>query len=100
MDIIKLNRSHSRGIAKLHIEGIRTGFISSLGQEFVTALYEAVAEDKNMVIRLHRMQLRNREATPRKINKLLSEFEFAPLKKVLDVSFDRGGVINKMGGLI
>lgn len=34
-------------VAALHIEGIKTGFISSLGLEFVTALYEAIAEDKN-----------------------------------------------------
>lgn len=31
-------------IARLHIEGIKTGFISSLGIDFVTALYEAIAE--------------------------------------------------------
>lgn len=34
-------------VARLHIEGIPTGFISSLGLGFVTALYEAIAEDKN-----------------------------------------------------
>ena len=33
--------------AVLHIQGISTGFISSLGREFVAALYEAIAEDKN-----------------------------------------------------
>jgi ribosomal protein S18 acetylase RimI-like enzyme len=37
----------SREIASLHIAGISSGFISSLGQEFVTALYEAIAEDEN-----------------------------------------------------
>ncbi len=31
----------------MHIQGIPTGFISSLGQEFVAALYEAIAEDEN-----------------------------------------------------
>jgi len=34
-------------VAQLHIKGISTGFISSLGQEFVAALYEAIAEDEN-----------------------------------------------------
>jgi ribosomal protein S18 acetylase RimI-like enzyme len=34
-------------IAVLHIQGIPTGFISSLGQEFVAVLYEAIAKDKN-----------------------------------------------------
>jgi hypothetical protein len=34
-------------VAALHIEGIKTGFISSLGIDFVTALYESIAEDKN-----------------------------------------------------
>lgn len=34
-------------VAQLHIDGIKTGFISSLGSEFVEALYKAVAEDKN-----------------------------------------------------
>jgi ribosomal protein S18 acetylase RimI-like enzyme len=45
--IVLLNKSHSNQTAQLHISGIPTGFISSLGQEFVAALYEAIAEDKN-----------------------------------------------------
>ncbi|MGA2173005.1 MAG: GNAT family N-acetyltransferase [Sedimentisphaerales bacterium] len=35
---------HARAVAELHISGIKTGFISSLGTEFVTALYEAIAK--------------------------------------------------------
>jgi ribosomal protein S18 acetylase RimI-like enzyme len=42
-----LEVQHARQIAKLHIEGIDRGFISSLGIEFVTALYEAIAEDQS-----------------------------------------------------
>ncbi len=38
---------YSAVCARLHIQGISTGFISSLGKGFVTALYEAIAEDKN-----------------------------------------------------
>ena len=34
-------------VANLHISGIPAGFISSLGVGFVTAIYEAVAEDKS-----------------------------------------------------
>ena len=34
-------------IATLHIKGISTGFISSLGIDFVTALYEAIAQNKS-----------------------------------------------------
>jgi ribosomal protein S18 acetylase RimI-like enzyme len=34
-------------VAKLHIKGINTGFISSLGIDFVTALYQAIAKDKS-----------------------------------------------------
>ena len=34
-------------VANLHIERIATGFISSLGVGFVTALYEVIAEDEN-----------------------------------------------------
>ena len=36
---------HINSIAKLHIEGISTGFISSLGIDFVTCLYQAIAQD-------------------------------------------------------
>ena len=43
MPITPLNVST---IAALHIEGIKTGFISSLGIDFVTSLYEAIAESK------------------------------------------------------
>ena len=42
-----LSKSFSPQTANLHTQGISTGFISSLGVEFVTALYEAIAEDKN-----------------------------------------------------
>lgn len=45
--IVLLNKFHSNQTAHLHIQGIPTGFISSLGLDFVTALYEAIAEDKN-----------------------------------------------------
>ena len=42
--IIKLLPEHACQLAKLHISGISTGFISSLGLDFVTALYETIAE--------------------------------------------------------
>lgn len=42
--IASLSPEHARAVAELHISGIRTGFISSLGVEFVTALYEAIAK--------------------------------------------------------
>ena len=45
--IIKsLDVSDASQVARLHITGISTGFISSLGLEFVTALYEAIAESE------------------------------------------------------
>ncbi len=34
-------------VAALHVSGISTGFISSLGIDFVTALYEAIAKNKS-----------------------------------------------------
>jgi ribosomal protein S18 acetylase RimI-like enzyme len=40
-----LERRHAEQVAKLHIEGISTGFISSLGIKFVTALYEAIIKN-------------------------------------------------------
>ncbi|MCX5633503.1 MAG: N-acetyltransferase [Phycisphaerae bacterium] len=45
--IHSLQSKYAGKCAVLHIQGIPTGFISSLGQEFVAALYEAIAEDKN-----------------------------------------------------
>ncbi len=42
-----LNNSHASSVAQLHIAGIDTGFISSLGARFVTSLYEAIADSKN-----------------------------------------------------
>lgn len=47
MLINELNIRHAEQVAWLHIQGINTGFISSLGIEFVMALYGAIAEDKN-----------------------------------------------------
>lgn len=44
MVISDLNTSYSESVAKLHIQGISTGFISSLGLKFVTSVYEAIAQ--------------------------------------------------------
>jgi ribosomal protein S18 acetylase RimI-like enzyme len=44
-DVLKKN--YSREAASLHINSISTGFISSLGTNFVTALYDAISEDSN-----------------------------------------------------
>ena len=44
MRTIPLTIEHARDVAALHIQGINTGFISSLGIDFVTALYEAIAK--------------------------------------------------------
>ncbi len=42
-----LSEENAQQVAELHIEGIATGFISSLGIKFVTSLYKAITEDKN-----------------------------------------------------
>lgn len=45
LNIIPLCREHARAVADLHISGIHTGFISSLGSAFVTVLYESISEN-------------------------------------------------------
>ncbi len=45
-EIVELLPEHAYEVAKLHISGIGTGFISSLGLDFVTAMYEAIARSK------------------------------------------------------
>jgi predicted ATP-grasp superfamily ATP-dependent carboligase/ribosomal protein S18 acetylase RimI-like enzyme len=47
VEIVKLSPEHAHEVAKLHISGIHTGFISSLGIDFVTFLYEAIAESES-----------------------------------------------------
>jgi len=47
MDIIPLSKEHAMQVANLHIFGIPTGFISSLGLPFVTRLYEAIASSSD-----------------------------------------------------
>jgi len=44
MDLKQLQSRCVEQVARLHIEGISTGFISSLDMDFVTVLYEAIAE--------------------------------------------------------
>ena len=41
-----LTVAHAEQVARLHIEGIPAGFVSSLGLEFVTTLYEAIIRTK------------------------------------------------------
>ncbi|MCK4788988.1 MAG: DUF3473 domain-containing protein [Desulfobacteraceae bacterium] len=45
-------------------------------------------EDKNKNIRHHKLQLRNRDTMHRKINTLLSDFDFAPLERVISESLN------------
>lgn len=45
IQVIPLAPEHAVRAAQLHIEGINTGFISSLGLGFVTTLYRAMAQD-------------------------------------------------------
>jgi len=47
MQIEALTNDFARQAAELHIKNIPTGFISSLGINFVTALYGCIAEDNN-----------------------------------------------------
>jgi ribosomal protein S18 acetylase RimI-like enzyme len=45
--LTNLQLVHAQQVATLHIEGISTGFISSLGIDFVTSLYEAIVQSKS-----------------------------------------------------
>lgn len=47
MRTIPLKTEHAHDIAALHIQSINRGFISSLGIDFVTALYEAIAHSSS-----------------------------------------------------
>ena len=47
VEIVKLLPEHAREVAKLHVSGIHTGFISSLGVGFVTSLYQAIAASES-----------------------------------------------------
>lgn len=46
IEFYQLEVVHTDLISQLHIEGISTGFISSLGIDFVAALYEAITQSK------------------------------------------------------
>jgi len=43
----ELRVEHAQQVAALHIQCISTGFISSMGIDFVTILYEAIAQSKS-----------------------------------------------------
>ena len=47
IEIRDLQAADARDVASLHITGISGGFISSLGIDFVTALYEAMAKSSH-----------------------------------------------------
>ena len=47
MQIEDLGKATATQVANLHIFGIATGFISSLGEGFVVSLYEAIAQSKS-----------------------------------------------------
>jgi ribosomal protein S18 acetylase RimI-like enzyme len=46
IEIVEFLPEHASDVAKLHISGITTGFISSLGANFVTALYQTISKSK------------------------------------------------------
>jgi ribosomal protein S18 acetylase RimI-like enzyme len=47
VDFKQLQSEHIEQVAKLHTESISSGFISSLGIDFVITLYEAIAQSKS-----------------------------------------------------
>lgn len=47
MQIRPMESTDAPRVAMLHIEGISTGFIASLGAGFVTSLYRAISESKS-----------------------------------------------------
>jgi len=46
IQIKPLKVKHCSVAGRFHIQEIKTGFISSLGIDFVTALYRAIAKDE------------------------------------------------------
>jgi ribosomal protein S18 acetylase RimI-like enzyme len=42
-----IQANHARDLAELHVQGIQTGFVSSLGHDFVVALYRAISQRKS-----------------------------------------------------
>lgn len=47
IQIQRMQAVHARDAARLHIQGIDRGFISSLGENFVTALYESIVSSSS-----------------------------------------------------
>jgi GNAT superfamily N-acetyltransferase len=47
VQVVPMKPEHAVDVAKLHIEGIHMGFLSSLGVDFVASLYKAIAESKD-----------------------------------------------------
>ncbi len=47
INISKISIADAYKVGRLHIEGIPTGFISSLGRKFVSILYTAISKDEN-----------------------------------------------------
>jgi polysaccharide deacetylase family protein (PEP-CTERM system associated) len=71
-----------------HIEKNRPAIVYMHPYEIETeyrpfSIANIATEDKSRVLRHHRLQLRNRHTVSGKVNKLLSQFDFAPLKKVI-----------------
>ncbi len=46
MDIIRLSTEHNIQVTVLHIQEIKYGFISSLGEKFVSSLYRGIIESE------------------------------------------------------
>lgn len=107
LQVIPMRAEHARQVARLHIDSIQQGFLSALGEDFVTALYEtlavstesfgyvAVTEDGGVVgfvsfttnlRRLYRSVLRKRGLTftTLLIRKVCS---FSVLKRILETLF-------------
>ena len=47
MKIRSITALYAAAVAALHVGGIKTGFISSLGIDFVISLYEAIAQSES-----------------------------------------------------
>ena len=49
VEYVHLDRRHGRQAAHLHLQGISTGFLSSLGEEFLTVLYETMGQSEGFI---------------------------------------------------
>ena len=85
--IIKADFSHSKRVALIHNQELKTGFLSSLGVSFLTTLYDTIIKKGTLLVSVDGAQINGFVSFSPNTKKLMLGFIFSSPSNFLGLSF-------------